>query len=50
MLVVILMIDVRWGMMIECCGNCKHYKEAYCSLMDDLVEPEDNCGMCDIDG
>lgn len=35
--------------MIECCGNCKHYKEAYCSLMDELVEPEDNCGMCDID-
>lgn len=33
--------------MIECCGNCKHYKEAYCSLMDELVEPEDNCGMCD---
>jgi hypothetical protein len=36
--------------MIECCANCKHYREAYCSLMDELVEPEDNCGMCDIDG
>ena len=24
--------------MMECCGNCKHYKEAYCNLMDDLVE------------
>ena len=30
---------------MECCGNCKHYKEAYCNLMDDLVEPLDNCGM-----
>jgi len=29
--------------MIECCGNCKHYQygEAYCHLMDDLVEPAD---------
>ena len=33
--------------MIECCGNCRHYKEAYCNLIDDLVEPCDNCGMCD---
>jgi len=29
------------------CGNCRHYKEAYCYLMDELVEPEDNCGMFD---
>jgi hypothetical protein len=34
-------------MKIECCGNCKHYSEAYCNLIDDLVEPCDNCGMCD---
>lgn len=32
-------------MMIECCGNCQYYREAYCSLMDDLVEPVDNCGL-----
>ena len=29
----------------ECCANCNHYSEAYCSLMDDLVNPLDNCGM-----
>ena len=33
--------------MSDCCGNCRHYKEAYCNLMDDLVEPLDNCGMFD---
>ena len=33
----------------ECCGNCRHYQEAYCNLMDDLVEPLDNCGMFDGD-
>ena len=33
--------------MIECCANCKHYSEAYCNLIDDLVEPCDNCGLCD---
>ena len=31
----------------NCCGNCKHYQEAYCNLMDELVEPLDNCGMFD---
>ena len=31
--------------MIECCGNCRHYREAYCCLMDDLVNHLDNCGM-----
>ena len=31
----------------NCCGNCKHYTEAYCNLMDELVEPLDNCGMFD---
>ena len=31
----------------EYCGNCKHYQEAYCNLMDELVEPLDHCGMCD---
>ena len=31
----------------EYCGNCKHYTEAYCNLMDELVEPQDNCGMYD---
>ena len=30
---------------LECCGNCRHYKEAYCYLMDELVECTDNCGM-----
>ena len=35
--------------MIECCGNCRHYKETYCNLMDDLVQPLDNCGMFDGD-
>ena len=34
-------------MKTECCGNCKHYQEAYCHLMDELVEPEDNCGCFD---
>ena len=31
------------------CGDCKYYKvgEAYCSLMDDLVEPLDCCGLFD---
>ena len=33
--------------MIECCGNCRHYKETYCNLMDDLVNELDNCGMFD---
>lgn len=33
--------------MIECCGNCRHYTKHYCNLMDDLVEPLDNCGMFD---
>ena len=33
--------------MIECCTNCKYYRENYCSLMDDLVEPCDCCGLCD---
>ena len=30
-----------------CCGNCYYYVigEAYCHLMDDLTEPEDNCGL-----
>ena len=37
-------------MMIECCANCKYYREAYCSLMDDLVEPCDCCGLCDDGG
>ena len=36
--------------LIECCGNCKHYNDAYCSIMDELVEPEDNCGMCNTEG
>jgi len=32
--------------MIECCEYCKHYsKTNYCNLMDELVEPLDNCGM-----
>ena len=39
--------------MIECCGNCNYYKEtyrkeyreSYCNLMDDLVNPLDNCGL-----
>lgn len=31
-----------------CCGNCKHFQESYCNLIDDLVNPLDNCGMCDI--
>ena len=30
-----------------CCGDCRHYSEAYCHLMDDLVEPLDCCGMFD---
>ena len=29
------------------CGDCKHYQEAYCHLMDELVEPTDNCGCFD---
>ena len=29
------------------CSDCRHYKEAYCNLMDELVEPQDNCGMYD---
>ena len=33
--------------MIECCGNCRHYEETYCHLMDELVESADHCGMCD---
>ena len=33
--------------MMECCGNCRHYKETYCNLMDDLVNELDNCGMFD---
>ena len=33
----------------EYCGNCRHYKETYCNLMDELVEPQDNCGMYDGD-
>jgi len=36
--------------MIECCGNCKYYREAYCYLIDDLVEALDNCGMYDDGG
>ena len=32
-----------------CCGNCKHYAGEYCVLMDELVQPEDNCGMFDDD-
>ena len=31
------------------CGNCRHYREAYCYLMDELVEPLDCCGMYDGD-
>ena len=31
----------------ECCGNCRHYREVYCNLMDDLVNELDNCGMYD---
>lgn len=32
---------------MECCRNCAFYVfgEAYCNLMDDLVEPADNCGL-----
>ena len=33
--------------MIECCSNCRHYQEAYCNLMDDIVNELDNCGMYD---
>ena len=35
----------------ECCGNCRHYTfgKAYCNLMDELVSPEENCGMFDGD-
>ena len=33
--------------MSECCEYCKHYRKEYCNLMDDLVEPLDNCGMFD---
>lgn len=32
---------------MSCCGECKHYNEKYCSLMDELVEPCDCCGLCD---
>ena len=28
----------------ECC-ECQHYSKRYCHLMDELVNPEDNCGM-----
>lgn len=31
----------------KCCGNCRHYQEAYCNLMDELVEPLDQCGLYD---
>lgn len=32
----------------ECCETCKHYQcPRYCVLMDDIVEPCDNCGMHD---
>ena len=29
------------------CGNCRHYQEAYCNLMDELVAPLDQCGLYD---
>ena len=31
------------------CGDCRHYQlgEAYCHLMDELVESCDCCGMFD---
>lgn len=33
-------------MMSECCETCGHYQcPKYCMLMDDLVEPGDNCGL-----
>ena len=36
--------------MIECCENCNHFQcPHYCVLMDDLVEPADNCGLYDGD-
>ena len=35
--------------MNESCEECKHYNKHYCNLMDDLVEPLDNCGMFDGD-
>lgn len=30
-----------------CCGECRHYqfRDTYCYLMDDITQPEDNCGM-----
>ena len=31
------------------CKECRHYSEKYCNLMDELVEPLDNCGMYDGD-
>lgn len=34
-------------MMSKCCANCRHYSEDYCSLMDELVNECDCCGMCD---
>ena len=34
---------------MECCGNCRHYQDNYCNLMDDLVQQLDNCGMFDGD-
>lgn len=29
------------------CETCQHYKikENYCNLMDELVQPQDNCGL-----
>ena len=41
------MVSVMSQKVIEKCGNCRHYREAYCNLMDELVEPLDNCGMFD---
>ena len=35
---------------MSCCSKCKHYNENYCSLMDELVEPCDCCGLCDDGG
>lgn len=35
-------------MKTECCGNCNHFHcPKYCILMDEIVEPNDSCGMCD---
>ena len=30
----------------ECCATCRHYT-TYCNLMDEIVQPADNCGMYD---